>query len=48
VIGTDGLICVKSEDSANVVVVFNPKSLIGEKRLPIGVAKTPTGPAYDP
>src|SRR5262249_36972742 len=47
VIGADGLIYVNSEDTAEVVV-FDPKSFEVKKRLPIGVAKTPTGLAYDP
>ncbi len=47
VIGADGLIYVNSEDTAEVVV-FDPKSFDVKKRLPIGVAKTPTGLAYDP
>jgi YVTN family beta-propeller protein len=46
VIGADGLIYVNSEDT-NEVVVFDPKSLEVKKRFPIGVAKTPTGLAYD-
>jgi DNA-binding beta-propeller fold protein YncE len=46
VIGADGLIYVNSEDTAEVVV-FNPKSLEVKKRYPIGVAKVPTGLAYD-
>jgi DNA-binding beta-propeller fold protein YncE len=46
VIGADGLIYVNSEDTAEVVV-FDPKSLEVKKRFPIGVAKTPTGLAYD-
>ncbi len=46
VIGADGLIYVNSEDTAEVVV-FDPKSLDVKKRFPIGVAKTPTGLAYD-
>src|SRR5438132_3613825 len=46
VIGGDGLIYVNSEDTAEVVV-FNPKSLEVKKRFPIGVAKVPTGLAYD-
>src|SRR5262245_23877399 len=46
IIGTDGLIYVNSEDTAEVVV-FDPKSLEVKKRFPIGVAKTPTGLAYD-
>jgi DNA-binding beta-propeller fold protein YncE len=47
VIGADGLIYVNSENTAEVVV-FDPKSLEVKKRLPIRVAKTPTGLAYDP
>jgi YVTN family beta-propeller protein len=43
----DGLIYVNSEE-ASEVVVFDPKSLEVVKRFPIGVAKTPTGLAYDP
>ena len=46
VIGADGLIYVNSEDTAEVVV-FDPRSLQVKKRFPIGVAKTPTGLAYD-
>src|SRR5262245_21603068 len=46
VIGDDGLIYVNSEDTAEVVV-FDPKSLEVKKRFPIGVAKVPTGLAYD-
>ena len=46
VIGKDGLIYVNSEESGEVVV-FDPKSLEVKKRFPIGVAKTPTGLAYD-
>src|SRR5882672_1691992 len=46
VIGADGLIYVNSEE-ASEVVVFDPKSLEVKKRFPIGVAKTPTGLAYD-
>jgi DNA-binding beta-propeller fold protein YncE len=46
VIGADGLIYVNSENTAEVVV-FDPKSLEVKKRFPIGVAKTPTGLAYD-
>jgi DNA-binding beta-propeller fold protein YncE len=46
VIGKDGLIYVNSEEAAEVVV-FDPKSLEVKKRFPIGVAKTPTGLAYD-
>src|SRR5438552_7201584 len=47
IIGKDGLIYVNSEDTAEVVV-FDPKSLEVKQRFPIGVAKTPTGLAYDP
>jgi DNA-binding beta-propeller fold protein YncE len=46
VIGADGLIYVNSEDTAEVVV-FDPKALEIKKRFPIGVAKVPTGLAYD-
>jgi DNA-binding beta-propeller fold protein YncE len=46
IIGNDGLIYVNSENTAEVVV-FDPKSLEVKKRFPIGVAKTPTGLAYD-
>src|SRR5258707_7992701 len=46
IIGADGLIYVNSENTAEVVV-FDPKSLEVKKRFPIGVAKTPTGLAYD-
>jgi DNA-binding beta-propeller fold protein YncE len=46
IIGADGLIYVNIEDTAEVVV-FDPKSLEVKKRFPIGVAKTPTGLAYD-
>src|SRR2546425_4558413 len=46
VIGADGLIYVNREDTAEVVV-FDPKSLQVKKRFPIGVAKVPTGLAYD-
>jgi DNA-binding beta-propeller fold protein YncE len=47
VIGKDGMIYVNSENTSEVVV-FDPKSLEVKKRFPIGVAKTPTGLAYDP
>ena len=47
IIGKDGLIYLNSEDTAEVVV-FDPKSLEVKNRFPIGVAKTPTGLAYDP
>jgi DNA-binding beta-propeller fold protein YncE len=46
VIGADGLVYVNSENTSEVVV-FDPKSLEVKKRLPVGVAKTPTGLAYD-
>jgi DNA-binding beta-propeller fold protein YncE len=46
VLGADGLVYVNSE-STNEVVVFDPQSLEVKKRFPIGVAKTPTGLAYD-
>src|SRR5437867_11857952 len=46
IIGSDGLIYVNSEDTAEVVM-FDPKSLEVKKRFPIGVAQTPTGLAYD-
>lgn len=46
VIGADGLIYVNLEDTAEVAA-FDPKSLEVKKRFPIGVAKTPTGLAYD-
>ena len=42
----DGLVYVNIEDTSEVVV-FDPKSLEVKKRFPIGVAKTPTGLAYD-
>src|SRR5207237_1294557 len=45
-IADDGLVYVNSEDTSEVVV-FDPKSLEVRKRFPIGVAKTPTGLAYD-
>jgi DNA-binding beta-propeller fold protein YncE len=46
IFGKDGLVYVNSEDTAEVVV-FDPKSLEVKHRYPIGVAKTPTGLAYD-
>jgi DNA-binding beta-propeller fold protein YncE len=46
VIGKDGLIYVNSEDTSEVVA-FDPQSLQVKQRFPIGVAKTPTGLAYD-
>ena len=42
----DGVIYVNSEDT-NEVIAFDPKSLEVKNRFPIGVAKTPTGLAYD-
>jgi len=42
----DGLVYVNIEDK-NEVVAFDPKSFEVKKRFPIGVAKTPTGLAYD-
>src|SRR3979409_519859 len=45
--GKDGLIYVNLEDKAEVAV-FDPKTLEVKHRYPIGVAKTPTGLAYDP
>jgi YVTN family beta-propeller protein len=42
----DGVVYVNIEDT-NEVAVFDPKSLEVKKRFPIGVAKTPTGLAYD-
>ena len=42
----NGVVYVNLEDT-NEVVVFDPKSLEVKKRFPIGVAKTPTGLAYD-
>lgn len=41
-----GLVYVNMEDT-NDVLVFDPKSLEVRKRFPIGVAKVPTGLAYD-
>src|SRR2546427_5890180 len=46
IIGADGLIYVNSEDTAEGAV-FDPKSLEVKQRFPIGVAKVPTGLAYD-
>lgn len=46
VIGKDGLIYLNSEE-AGEVVVFDPQSLEVKKHFPIGVAKVPTGLAYD-
>jgi DNA-binding beta-propeller fold protein YncE len=45
VIGDD-VIYVNLEDTAEVIA-FDPKSLEVKNRFPIGVAKTPTGLAYD-
>src|SRR5437588_4576381 len=42
----DGMIYVNSENTSEVVV-FDPKSLEVKHRFPIGVAKAPTGLAYD-
>src|SRR2546427_5849848 len=42
----DGVIYLNGENT-NEVIVFDPKSLEVKKRFPIGVAKTPTGLAYD-
>jgi YVTN family beta-propeller protein len=47
VAGRDGLLYVNLEDKAEVVS-FDPKTLAIKNRFPIGVAKTPTGLAYDP
>ena len=41
-----GLAYVNMEDT-NDVLVFDPKTLEVKKRFPIGLAKTPTGLAYD-
>jgi DNA-binding beta-propeller fold protein YncE len=46
IIGADGLIYVNLENTAEVMA-FDPQSLEVKKRWPIGVAKTPTGLAYD-
>src|SRR5262249_14559943 len=46
IIGSDGMIYVNSENTAEVVV-FDPKSLQVKSRFAIGVAKVPTGLAYD-
>ena len=43
---SDGIVYVNIEDT-NEVVSFDPKTLEVKKRFPIGVAKTPTGLAYD-
>src|SRR5690242_19491793 len=42
----DGVVYLNLEDT-NEVVVFDPKTLTVKQRFPIGVAKTPTGLAYD-
>lgn len=42
----DGVVYVNIEDTSEVVA-FNPKTLEVKQRFPIGVAKTPTGLAYD-
>lgn len=42
----NGLVYVNLEDK-DEVAVFDPKSLEVKQRFPIGVAKTPTGLAYD-
>src|SRR5689334_15545113 len=42
----DGVVYLNLEDT-NEVVVFDPKTLTVKNRFPIGVAKTPTGLAYD-
>ena len=44
--GQDGLLYVNLEDTAEVVA-YDPRSLEVKHRFPIGVAKTPTGLAYD-
>jgi YVTN family beta-propeller protein len=46
VIGKNGMIYVNSENTAEVVE-FDPQSLQVKNRYPVGVAKTPTGLAYD-
>jgi len=46
VTGRDGLLYVNLEDKAEVVA-FDPKTLTVKHRFPIGVAKTPTGLAFD-
>jgi len=46
IIGADGLVYVNIEDT-DEVVAFDPKSLEVKHRFPIGVAKVPTGLAYD-
>src|SRR5215471_9870384 len=46
VVGANGMIYVNGENTSEVVV-FDPQSLEVKHRFPIGVAKTPTGLAYD-
>ena len=46
VTGRDGLLYVNLEDKAEVVA-FDAKTLAIKSRFPIGVAKTPTGLAFD-
>ncbi len=46
IIAENGLIYVNMEDT-NEVIAFDPKSLEIKHRFPIGVAKGPTGLAYD-
>jgi YVTN family beta-propeller protein len=45
--GKDGLLYLNLEDKGEVVV-FDPKSLEIKRRMPIGLAATPTGLDYDP
>ena len=42
----NGMVYLNGEDT-NDVIVFDPKSLEVKKRFPIGIARTPTGLAYD-
>src|ERR1043166_4728157 len=42
----DGVVYLNIEDTSEVIV-FDPKSLEVKHRFPIGVARTPTGLAYD-
>jgi DNA-binding beta-propeller fold protein YncE len=46
VIGSNGNIYLNGEDTDDVVV-FDPKTLKVVQRFPLGLAKTPTGLAYD-
>ncbi|HZS46325.1 MAG TPA: cytochrome D1 domain-containing protein, partial [Blastocatellia bacterium] len=46
IIGADGMIYVNGENTSEVVV-FDPKTFEVKHRWAIGVAKTPTGLAYD-